>query len=36
MAVTRGPTRGDDHVGIRVDGPLAPTLTAVLDARRAA
>jgi NAD-dependent SIR2 family protein deacetylase len=36
MAVTRGPTRGDDHVGVRVDGALAPTLAAVLDARRAA
>ena len=36
LAVTRGPTRGDDHVTVRVDGPLAPTLTSVLDARRAA
>ncbi len=36
MAVTRGPTRGDEHVSVRVDGPLAPTLAAVLDARRAA
>ena len=26
----------DDHVTVRVDGPLAPTLAAVLDARRAA
>ncbi len=36
LAVTRGPTRGDEHVSVRVDGPLAPTLAAVLDARRAA
>ncbi len=36
LAVTRGPTRGDEHVTVRVDGPLAPTLAAVLDARRAA
>jgi NAD-dependent SIR2 family protein deacetylase len=36
MAVTRGPTRGDELVGVRVDGPLAPALTAVLAARRAA
>ncbi len=36
MAVTRGPTRGEEHIGVRVDGPLAPTLAAVLDARPAA
>ncbi len=26
MAVTRGPTRGDEHMTLRVDAPLAPTL----------
>ena len=26
MAVTRGPTRGDDLMTLRVDGSLAPTL----------
>jgi NAD-dependent SIR2 family protein deacetylase len=36
LAVTRGPTRGDEHVGVRVDGPLAPTLAALLEARPAA
>ena len=32
MAVTRGPTRGDDLMTLRLDAPLAPTLGAVLDA----
>ena len=36
MAVTRGPTRGDELVAVRVDGPLAATLAAVVDARPAA
>ena len=26
MAVTRGPTRGEEHLTVRVDGTLAPTL----------
>ncbi|MBR7744333.1 NAD-dependent protein deacetylase [Phycicoccus sp. BSK3Z-2] len=26
LAVTRGPTRGDEHMTVRVDGDLAPTL----------
>lgn len=29
-AVTRGPTRGDDHMTLRVDAPLAPTLERLL------
>ena len=36
MAVTRGPTRGDDLMTLRVDGSLAPTLGAVLRAGVAA
>ncbi len=36
LAVTRGPTRGDEHVTVRVDGPLAPTLDTVLRSRPAA
>lgn len=30
MAVTRGPTRGDDLMTLRLDAPLAPTLRAVV------
>ena len=30
MAVTRGPTRGDDLMTLRLDAPLAPTLGAVV------
>ena len=30
MAVTRGPTRGDEHMTLRVDAPLAPTLERLL------
>jgi NAD-dependent SIR2 family protein deacetylase len=30
MAVTRGPTRGDDLMTLRLDAPLAPTLDAVV------
>jgi NAD-dependent SIR2 family protein deacetylase len=30
MGVTRGPTRGDDLMTLRVDGSLAPTLAAVV------
>ncbi|WP_084696715.1 NAD-dependent protein deacetylase [Phycicoccus jejuensis] len=29
-AVTRGPTRGDEHMALRVDAPLAPTLEQLL------
>jgi NAD-dependent SIR2 family protein deacetylase len=29
-AVTRGPTRGDEHMTLRVDAPLAPTLERLL------
>ena len=36
MAVTRGPTRGDDLMTLRVDASLAPTLGAVLRADVAA
>jgi NAD-dependent SIR2 family protein deacetylase len=36
MAVTRGPTRGDDLMTLRVDASLAPTLGAVLRAGIAA
>ena len=36
MAVTRGPTRGDDLMTLRVDASLAPTLGAVLRAGVAA
>lgn len=36
MAVTRGPTRGDELIGVRVDAALAPTLEALRDRRRAA
>ena len=36
MAVTRGPTRGDDLMTLRVDDSLAPTLGAVLRAQVAA
>ena len=36
MAVTRGPTRGDDLMTVRVDASLAPTLGAVLRADVAA
>jgi NAD-dependent SIR2 family protein deacetylase len=36
MAVTRGPTRGDDLMTLRVDASLAPTLDAVLRAGVAA
>ena len=36
MAVTRGPTRGDDLMTVRVGVPLAPTLGAVLRAGVAA
>ena len=36
MAVTRGPTRGDDLMTLRVDAALAPTLGAVLRAGIAA
>ncbi len=36
MAVTRGPTRGDDLMTVRVDAALSPTLGAVLRAGLAA
>ena len=36
MAVTRGPTRGDDLMTVRVDASLAPTLGAVVRAGVAA
>jgi NAD-dependent SIR2 family protein deacetylase len=36
MAVTRGPTRGDDLMTVRVDAALSPTLGAVLRAELAA
>ena len=36
MAVTRGPTRGDDLMTLRVDDWLAPTLGGLLDAASAA
>ena len=36
MAVTRGPTRGDDLMTLRLDASLAPTLGAVLRAGVAA
>jgi NAD-dependent SIR2 family protein deacetylase len=36
LGVTRGPTRGDEHMTLRVDAALAPTLAAVVAARRAA
>jgi NAD-dependent SIR2 family protein deacetylase len=36
MAVTRGPTRGDDLMTLRVDASLAPTLGAVVRAGLAA
>lgn len=31
MAVTRGPTRGDDLMTVRVDAPLRPSLRALVD-----
>ncbi|GGL43219.1 NAD-dependent protein deacetylase [Phycicoccus endophyticus] len=31
MAVTRGPSRGDEHMSVRVDGPLAPTLARLVS-----
>ena len=34
--ITRGPTRGDELVDVRVDAALAPTLEALRDRRRAA
>ncbi|PKW25764.1 NAD-dependent protein deacetylase [Phycicoccus duodecadis] len=33
VGVTRGPTRGDEHMSLRVDADLAPTLEQVLAAR---
>ena len=36
MAVTRGPTRGDHLMTLRVDGPLAPTLSGLAQAEFAA
>ena len=35
MAVTRGPTRGDEHMSLRVDAPLAPTLERLCRAEAA-
>ena len=31
MAITRGPTRGDDLMTVRVDAPLRPSLRALVD-----
>ena len=31
MAITRGPTRGDDLMTMRLDAPLRPTLRALVD-----
>jgi NAD-dependent SIR2 family protein deacetylase len=36
MAVTRGPTRGDDLMTLRLDAPLRPTLRGLLDVETAA
>lgn len=36
MAITRGPTRGDDLMTLRLDAALAPTLRTLLHAARAA
>ncbi|MBM6400300.1 NAD-dependent protein deacetylase [Phycicoccus sonneratiae] len=36
VAVTRGPTRGDEHMTLRVDAPLAPTLQRLLAGEDAA
>ena len=36
MAVTRGPTRGDDLMTLRLDAPLRPSLRGLLDVETAA
>ena len=36
MAITRGPTRGDDLMTLRLDAPLRPTLRGLLDVETAA